>query len=609
VRRCLAAWIGVAVIAVGGARQLGAQQLLTRALPTGPHAVGFKILHEYDSGRSYFPGRDYFGARTRFPLGRPMQVALWYPTESATGGRRLQFGEYVGWEASEEDFARRSADDRQQAVTTYLRNFAGEARTRLAALFQEQLDVLLDAPLAGGDLPIILYAPPLSTSYHDNSVLCAFLASRGYLVLATSAKGEYTRLQAATVRDIGVQMEDLGFLLQVARRFSHSDRVGTIGFSRGGMANVLFAMKNHDVTATVSLDGSLFSIGWLKDVAASPYYDPTALQSDLLMITKNLARPTLNPATFYEGATQARRSLIRFDHDVHGWFSSSVLLEAMLEMPSDSARVSAAAFYSEMAQYVGEFFDQRLGGRGEFREHATKRFAHSFLSDSAVGRTLAPSSIRFWIAEKGVSYVERVVADIMRHDSTYLRQLDWRDLSASADEALHDGDLAGAARILLLADRVVPKWYVVNAKLGAAYRAQGMPDKARNHFARALEDNPRDTVSRRALTELGVSAPDYHATMVPRAAWAGYVGRYDWPDGTNYEQIFLKDGRLFIHSNRWDKPLPVWPYQPGLFLPESDDPKANMQILFTRDATGRVTALQTRGMNSGRIGDPHMKRP
>lgn len=577
-----------------------AQALLTGKLQYGRHPVGFRVVETVDAGRSYLPARDYFGEPTRFPRGRPMQVAMWYPAKPGGRAHPMRYGDYLAISAADAGFTKTSQADRKFEQEAFLDGYEGSAKAAMRKLLQEGISAERDATMASGDWPVVLYAPPLDTAFYDNSVLCEYLASKGYLVLSVTAKGEYTRLQSPTIRSVGVQVDDLAFLKHFATQFSRSASVGTIGFSRGGLANLLFAIKNKDVSATVSLDGSIFSEGWLRDAAASPYFAPAELRSDLLMMTKNLRDPQLNPATFYESAIHADRSLIRFDHDVHAYFSSWSLLQDVAAGPSKPGADRYLDFYAEMAAYVGEFLDASLQGAPAFKAHASPRFAHAYKSDPAI-RSMDPAEVRFWISEHGIDYVNRVIGDVLRRDDGYLQKIRWRDLTAEAERAIAAGKRADALKILLLADRAVPGWYVVNEMIAVRYLESGDFENAKRHFARALLDNPRSLASRRGLEDLGESPPAAGAS-VASSSFASYLGTYGEGD-RNAKEIFLRDGSLYVGSATWDAPSRLLAYVRERFIVESDDPKANLQLLFEFDDKGLVRGLRTRGMNSGKVSD------
>ena len=61
--------------------------------------------------------------------------------------------------------------------------------------------------------------------------------------------------------------------------------VAALGFSLGGLSNILFADQNKDIDAVVTLDSSVMSKGWLEDLKASSFYNPEGFTAKLLMIS------------------------------------------------------------------------------------------------------------------------------------------------------------------------------------------------------------------------------------------------------------------------------------------------------------------------------------
>ncbi len=434
------------------------------------------------------------------------------------------------------------------------------------------------------------------------------MTSKGYIVLSTTAKGEYTKLQSQSVRSIHVQADDIGYLLEFGRRFTKNDKIGTMGFSRGGLANIIFAFKNKNIDATISIDGSIFSQGWLEDIEQSFYYKPNDFSSNLLMITKNLANPQLNPSTFYDKVKYSDKCLLRFDHDNHNYFSAYYLLTDLIinRDLSEEEKDKYFKFYSEMTEYIGAFLDFYLNGKGEFKEHINKRFKHSFSFAKPERKVLNPDNINFWIMEQGADYVNRIVEDILKYQPDYLTKLSWRDLNNSADEMIREGKYEEAIKVLLLSNRAFPGWYLTNHKLGMCYQEVSNTYEAEKYYKLALLDNPRDVKSIDALRDLKITPEDYHKKRIRDDAIKKYLGKYR-VDENRYREIYIKNNDVFILSNYWDRPLKVWPYSETLFLIEEDDTRSNLQLIFQFDNNGKVVSLKTRGLNSGRLGEANIK--
>lgn len=596
------------VLTVCSAQCVSAQNQLTSGLESGEWAVGFKVFHEYDQRRSYFPKYDYFGKRTGFPMGRPLQIAVWYPAKDKHPGNEFSYGDYIRFTASEIDFANDSKSARQSMVDEIVDRVAPAFHPQINRLLNQHVCVKLNADQAIGDFPLVIYAPPMNTSWFDNSVLCEYLASKGYVVLATTAKGEYTRMQGQGSRSIHVQADDIAYLAQFGRRFTNNEKIATIGFSRGGLANLIFAMKNKNVDATISLDGSIFSAGWLADIKASEYYEPAEFDSNLLMITKNLSAPQLNPATFYDQVQFCDKCLIRFDHGNHGYFSAHTLLLDLTIRDSipEEQKKQFATFYVEMAEYVGSFLDHYVKEEQAFSEHQDKRFKHSFDFKTSTQKAIDPASIAFWINHRGIDYVNKIVAAIETTDSDFTKKLNWRDLNPIADQLANDGKHAEAVKVLLLSDKAFPDWYITNKQIADCYLQLDQQQNGIEHLRIALADNPRDSQVRDSLIRLGIQPPDYRNVRIEQEELSKYVGKY-WMDEDRFKQIYVENDQLFMSANYWDQPMKIWPYKKDLFLVEGNDRRSNLQLLFQFNESGQVISLKTRGMNSGRVSEANQK--
>ncbi len=584
-----------------------AQSKITKHLEFGKYSVGYKVIHTYDYSRSYFSKYDYYGNRTEYPIGRPIQISLWYPSQRGKKSDALLYQDYLGYTSSEIDFEKNTKKDRKAAIDAFINSIDGKFK-------QEQLKELLRsttyAHFNGEELsnkfPIILYAPPMNTSAIDNSIICEYLASKGYVILSTMSKGEYTQLHQRTIRSASVQAEDLAFLLNYAQNNYASDSIGVFGFSLGGLANIIFASKNKSVDATISLDGSIMSQGWLNDFRNSELYHPETFTSNLLFIAKNLKKPDQNPSTFLDSVKYADKALIRYDIEEHSYFSGLYLLFDMIdnERLTNTQKETNYKFYAEMTEYVGYFFDQYLKGKENFKEYEHKSYDFSFSLEEGNRVPLAPNAVSQLIVDKGFNYVNTIIESTLIYEKQYLKTLDWRSLVQTAKNLKSSFRMDEAIQTLLLADRVFPSWYVVHNNLGKFYLEKNDIASAENHFHIALEDNPKDAESLSALKQMGKQVPNYQNTSIEDIK--PYLGRYI-VDEQRHREIYFKNGKVYLESNYWDEPVALWPYRANLFLVESDKPGYNMQILFQFDEKGEVVSMSIRGLNSGRISVPNQK--
>lgn len=118
---------------------------------------------------------------------------------------------------------------------------------------------VIDGAPAAGHFPVVIYAPSFGASAHENADLCEYLASQGYIVLASPSMGARGRPMTHDLDGVESQVANIGFLSVFARTIPQADlaQVAVVGYSWGGMANMLAAAKDNRVGALVSLDGSV----------------------------------------------------------------------------------------------------------------------------------------------------------------------------------------------------------------------------------------------------------------------------------------------------------------------------------------------------------------
>jgi dienelactone hydrolase len=205
----------------------------------GVHGVGLKVVEQYDSTRDY---RDDGDERAR-----PLQTLIWYPAMPGRG-RPMQVKDYVHLWATETNFGKPEMPARAREWLEAVQPVSGES-----------LWAVRDAPEAAGRFPLVIYAPSFSSTAWENADLCEYLASHGYVVIATPSLGARSRDMTLDLSGAEVQARDIVFLIGYARTLPQADlsAVAVAGFSWGGLANLLAAARDDRVDALVALDGTL----------------------------------------------------------------------------------------------------------------------------------------------------------------------------------------------------------------------------------------------------------------------------------------------------------------------------------------------------------------
>jgi dienelactone hydrolase len=130
------------------------------------------------------------------------------------------------------------------------------------------MHAIREATPRNSQYPVIIYSPSFSSVSWENADLCEYLASFGYVVIAAPAMGATTRESTHSVAGSEAQAHDVSFLISFAQSLPNSDmtRVAAVGFSWGGLADLLAAAQDRRIDALVSLDGSeRYFPGYVKE--------------------------------------------------------------------------------------------------------------------------------------------------------------------------------------------------------------------------------------------------------------------------------------------------------------------------------------------------------
>lgn len=106
---------------------------------------------------------------------------------------------------------------------------------------------------------MLVYAPSFAAPADENLDLCEYLASQGYVVIASRSLGARSLVMTEDVEGVQAQAADIAFLVNHAHTLPQADldKVAVVGFSWGGLSNVFAAARSSRIKALVSLDGSI----------------------------------------------------------------------------------------------------------------------------------------------------------------------------------------------------------------------------------------------------------------------------------------------------------------------------------------------------------------
>jgi dienelactone hydrolase len=472
------------------------EKVLWGSLPAGPYAVGFHSQYEQDPTRSYDPDYPVQPGAGKSKKPRPIFLAWWYP--AAAAGPRMAYSEYLEAyrpPAPVADFARRlSAYNRDVTCAAIA---GGDPDEELSSAEQAACDSFLsnrtyasrDARPAEGRFPVVVYHAGLNGSYEDNSVLCEFLASHGYVVLTTA----YANADAtiATISyDLSTTFADNAVLLRAAAAlpFADMNRLAAIGHSFGAQATLAWhAEPNSPLDAAVALDTTVEygTLDW-------PGFAPLKLQltqgrngtAPVLLFASRSGDPKFD--TFDDYLRYAAHYEATVDYLEHQDYISHGAVGKTLRLDADRA-AAVRRSYDRVCLHVWKFLDAYM------KEDAQ---AVAWLQGSLAGRDRDESfQIRFKAGRTAPPTGRQIVTLLDTQGAVKTRQLlATLEEDIDRDALLQAGRTLAAARrpddavtVYTWATEIFPHSALVHQALGDALKARRAATAAKDAYAKALE--------------------------------------------------------------------------------------------------------------------------
>ena len=460
----------------------------------GPLKVGFRVIQQYDQARVYQRSRNPVTAEpVTGERARPLQTLVWYP--AGAGGAPLLYRDYVATVATEEDFGR-GADEARRATDTLIDELAAGLRgDQLRREMEQPVRALRDAPEQPGSFPVVIYAPSHGASAIENADLCEFLASHGYVVIASPSMGPRSRAMTPDLEGAEAQAADIAFLVGYAHTLAQADmgRIAVVGFSWGGLANVLAAARDDRIRALVSLEGSLRAAAEYVNGGprAAKYVTAERLGVPLLYVGRRseAGLPNLlvrmRHADIYAAAMQPMRHM-----DFSSW-SLRVAPDAAFQ---DHGREDAALAYGWVARYVQRFLDARLKDDGEARVFlAARPEANGVprkLMNFDVRRSSGPpptmDTFLEQLGRRGFEHIDAIYDQL--HASNPELSFDPLETHDWGLRLLRERRPRDALQVFKLGVRLYPdRFGFLYDGLGQACEAMGDPASAVAHYRHALE--------------------------------------------------------------------------------------------------------------------------
>jgi pimeloyl-ACP methyl ester carboxylesterase len=481
----------------------------------GQYGVGLHVVQLVDHSRAYANKVDMVtGKAVQGGRARPIQALVWYPTVERQN-KGIVYNDYLRASATTEKFSRTDAEV-TQAVDAYL---LGEYPDLDKNVLKQPMLAKRDAPPATGTFPVIVYAPGASGLASDNADLCEYLASHGYLVIASASMGSNNRSMTVDLAGAETQARDISFLLGYASTLPQADvqHVAAMGYSVGGLANVLAAAKDDRISALVSLDGSVryFPAIVQKAGYATPerlalpmlYLGSRPYTAELMNRVKQV--PTYSLMNEMKFSDLYNVTMNTMDHPA---FQSQYLRLASDQRFGEYSRTESLLAHRWMGRYVLAFLDAYLRSDAtalKFMNNTPAKNdvpAHLLYGDvhhsEGAPPTLATMASRF--ASQHYRDLAGIYLDMSKREPTF--KPDERSLISWGEQFLDANRAPEAVEIILQTTTLYPDSPRAFFYLGMAYDKNNDTARSIKAYQRVLAFWPDDADTKQNIQRLQAKA-------------------------------------------------------------------------------------------------------
>ncbi len=332
-------------------------------LNNGNYSVGFQHYTVIDSTRTYQIKNEF---NNQF-IYRPIPISIWYPTKiDDKNSKQLTVLDYLEILKEEEEW-KNLPNEFLLDWFPYLWN-TPQNRAHLS----ERTNSFSNTPTLEGKYPVIIYAPSYQASSIENFALFEYLASHGFIVISSPSRGTNTRwLEGGTTKDMETQSRDTEFLMKEILRYRNidSNKIALMGFSFGGISTAITVMKNRNIKALVSLDGTeRYNYSVLEK---SSFFDLKKIDIPYIHFAqKNIPQEVLTsdkiPAELnykfqlYDSLRYSNAYSYKFHNLTHSYFSSFGVLFTSRDKRQDKNDDKIMASYRLLAEHTLQFLNATL---------------------------------------------------------------------------------------------------------------------------------------------------------------------------------------------------------------------------------------------------------
>jgi dienelactone hydrolase/predicted negative regulator of RcsB-dependent stress response len=475
-------------------------------------------VEQYDYSRTYRHPIDELGKVYHGERARPLQTLIWYPAEKSSA-KPMTVSDYANLMATETSFGRP--------------NMSAGAKEWIAGMkltLGIPLWAVRDAPLAAGRFPVVIYAPSFSAMSWENADLCEYLASHGYVVIASPDMGATTRQMTNDVAGLNAQALDISFLIGYAQTLTDTDmsRVAVAGFSWGGMSNLFAAARDNRIDALVALDGSMRYYPGLVKQAGDVH--PEEMTIPLLFVaqgeitledqaryfadTSKSEGPNVSNAwTHGDLVTLHMLGLVHTEHSSMYQRNEEMWKSFTDTRKADYDREDGITGYAWVTRYTLQFLDAYLKHDAAAMAYLKKTPAENgapkhFMTvnyRSAKGMPASLDAFRAELGRQGFDHAAEVYAAMQKEKADF--KLEETAVNSWSYELMSDDHLPEAIDLLKLNVQIYPDSSNAYDSLGEAYAKSGQKQLAIENYKKSLKKGPTNENAKQKLKELEDTTP------------------------------------------------------------------------------------------------------
>tara|TARA_R110002167_G_scaffold168656_1_gene366479 strand:- start:65 stop:1597 length:1533 start_codon:yes stop_codon:yes gene_type:complete len=481
-------------------------------LKTGKYSVGFKHYTVKDSTRIYRIENDFNNQL----VNRPIPISIWFPTiVENNNSKRLTVMDYLEILKEEEE----SKNLPDELLLDWFPDLGDTPQNR--AHLTEKANAITNAGFIEGKFPVVVYAPSYQASSIENFALFEYLVSNGFVVISSPSRGTDTRwLEGGTTKDMETQSRDVEFLLKEIHRygFVDLDRIALMGFSFGGLANAITVMKNKNISALVSLDGTeRYNYTVLEK---SPYFNLDRFDVPYVhfaqkeipeeVLTSDGISAELNyKFQLYDSLKYSDAYIYKFNDLTHSHFGSIGVLFGYRDKRQDKSDDKIMASYNLLSQHTLQFLNATLKNEGN-----ANQFIENSPDSNDISETLVSKKMKKAV-EKEFDYkdfndlaLSRNYQDliplyektVVKYPALKLEEGMLNNLGLRL--SINAGKLEQGINVFLLAVHIYPNSANLYDSLALAYFYNKDNKNAISNYKKSLELNPENQNAINKLKEL-----------------------------------------------------------------------------------------------------------